>query len=63
VELVCVKRWTILRASLKTSIKLSTAKLIVKKYRQEGTFFEKRQDRLARLGSEHPPETINGPTA
>jgi transposase len=42
----------ILIISKKLDIKLSTAKLIVKKYKEEGCFFEKRSSRLERLAAE-----------
>ena len=46
------KRWTICGAARKLSIKISTAKLIVKKYKEEGAFFEKRDDKIVRLNAE-----------
>jgi len=37
------------KAARKIGIKISTAKLILKKYREEGTFFEKIKDRKERI--------------
>jgi hypothetical protein len=34
-------------------IKISTAKLIVKKYRTDGTYFEKSSDKRLRLGQQN----------
>jgi hypothetical protein len=49
VDLVLKKSYSIATSARRLGIKLSTAKLIVKKYREEGCFFEKREDRKARL--------------
>ena len=42
VELVIDKNYSIGRASHRLKLKLSTAKMIIKKYRDHGTFFEKK---------------------
>lgn len=42
VDLVLEKSYSIGRAAARLKIKLSTAKMIVKKYRDHGTFFEKK---------------------
>jgi transposase len=52
IEEVLNKSTPISIISKKLDIKLSTAKLIVKKYKEEGCFFEKRSSRLERLAAE-----------
>ena len=42
VDLVIRKGYSIGRAAVRLKIKLSTAKMIVKKYRDHGCFFEKK---------------------
>jgi transposase len=51
VELVYSESLSIGKACKMLSIRPSTAKLIMKKYKEEGTFFEKRSDKLARLST------------
>lgn len=56
------------KSAKKVGIKLSTAKLIIKKYREEGTFFESRKDKQNRLKNqetqlegvlEHPSSSLH----
>lgn len=51
-ELVFVGHMTISRAAQKLNIKNSTAKLIIKKYRETGSFFESMSSRKKRLEKE-----------
>lgn len=48
-SLVLEESLSIGKSAKKVGIKLSTAKLIMKKYREEGTFFESRKDKKDRL--------------
>jgi len=43
------KKQPIAKAARRLGIKLSTAKLIVKKFKEEGTYFEKKEDKIIRL--------------
>jgi len=46
---VIEREMSIAKAARKLNIKLSTAKLIIRKYKLEGTYFEKIDQRRARL--------------
>lgn len=45
IELVIEKKYSICRAAVVTGIALSTAKIIVKRFRKEGTVFVRREER------------------
>lgn len=46
---------SIAKSAKKVGIKLSTAKLIIKKYKQEGTFFESRTEKKKRIENQETP--------
>jgi hypothetical protein len=58
VNLVLDKGYTYLRASKKLRIKLSTAKLIVKRFKERGTFFDPTTKQDIKPES-HPPAIVN----
>jgi hypothetical protein len=41
--------WSIAKSAKKVGIRLSTAKLIIKKYKEEATFFESRREKSKRI--------------
>ena len=52
VELINSESLSIAKAARAVSINVSTAKLILKKFKDEGTYFEKRSDKIARITSQ-----------
>lgn len=51
-QLTCLQQMPIAEAARLLKIKYSTAKLIVKRYKDDGTFFESRQLKRKRLEKE-----------
>jgi len=44
-----IKKQSIAIAARRLGIKLSTAKLIIKKFKEDGTYFERKEDKIIRL--------------
>ncbi len=57
--MVDLKHYSIYKASKQLGISNSTAKLIIKNYREEGRIFQKKEQRLAsKRSSPEPEETL-----
>ena len=54
--MVDLKHYSIYKASKQLGISNSTAKLIIKNYREEGRIFQKKEQRLASKRSSPEPE-------